>query len=147
MLYTPSYVKNATKEWNAVLALCPKSLAVMTTVSEIVHCVELVRIMQGLRKLINEMFEAPFTSSSVGVTFYHYWNTLTVGIPDDESTRNHRIQFSITPPTVIHTIKDHVANVQFTLSRLKETKWTCQRLTLRLKRSYLPMTPTLHTSS
>ena len=146
MLYTPSYVKNATKEWNAVFALCPKSLAVMTTVSEIVHCVELVRIMQGLRKLINEMFEAPFTSSSVGVTFDHR-NTLTVGIPDDESTRNHRIQFSITPPTVIHAIKDHVANVQFTFSRLKETKCTCQRLTLRLKRSYLPMTPTLHTLS
>jgi hypothetical protein len=115
VLYTPSYVKNAKKEWNAVLALCPKSLAVMTTVSEhkIVHCVELVRIMQGLRKLINEMFEAPFTSSSVGVTFDH-WNTLTVGIPDDESTKDHRIQFSITPPTVIHTIEDHLANVQFT---------------------------------
>lgn len=57
------------------------------------------RFVQGLRKLINEMFEAPFASSSVGVTFSRY-NTLTVGIPDDGSTRDHLIEFSITPPTV-----------------------------------------------
>ena len=62
------------------------------------------RFVQGLRKLINEMFEAPFASSSVGVIFSRY-NTLTVGIPDDGSTRDHLIEFSITPPTVKNNIK------------------------------------------
>ena len=55
--------------------------------------------MQGLRKLINEMFGAQFASSSVSVTFSHY-NTLTVGIAYDTITRDHLIDFSITPPTV-----------------------------------------------
>jgi hypothetical protein len=32
VLYTPSYIKNTKKEWNAVVALCPKSLTSLTTV-------------------------------------------------------------------------------------------------------------------
>lgn len=49
------------------------------------------------------MFEAPFTASSVCVSFDHS-NTLTLNIPKDASTDGYDIAFNVTPPTVSYAL-------------------------------------------